>query len=111
AARLEDRREHLFGGLDHEVGLERDTHFSADRCDDVGTEGDHGHELAVHHVELHAVAAGLLELDHALGETALVDWEHRRDDRDWLHDATLRPTARPYARPMLRLRPTSMAAG
>ena len=84
---------------------------AADRRDDVGTEGDDGHELAVHHVELHAVAAGLLELDHALGETALVDREHRRDDRDWLHDETLRPTARPYARPMLRLRPTSMAAG
>ena len=36
--------------------------------------------------------------DHALAETGQVGREHRRDDRDWLHDETLRPTARPYAR-------------
>ncbi len=111
AASLEHRPQHLLGRVDHEVGLERQADLGPDGADHVGAERDHRHELAVHHVELHAVASRLLELDDALGEPALIDWQHRGDDGDRLHDATLRRTARPYARPVLQLRPTAMAAG
>ena len=100
------------GVLDHEVGLERHAHLPADRRDDVGTERDVGHELAVHHVPLDAVDSRPSRArSPPRRDGPEVGREHRRDDRDWLHDATLRPTARPYARTMLRLRPTSMAAG
>ena len=61
--------------------------------DDVGPEGEVGHEHAVHHVPLDAVDAGLLQGDALLAEPGEVGGEHRGDDRDRAgHDRRLRRT-------------------
>ncbi len=70
------------GLLDHEVGLERDAQQRSHRGDDVGTEGEVGHEPPVHHVELHAIDAGLLEGHAGVAEMGEVDRQDRRGDLD-----------------------------
>ena len=50
--------------------------------DDVGPEGEVGHEAAVHHVPLDAVDARLLQGAALLAQPGEVGREHGRDDRD-----------------------------
>ena len=71
------------GLLDHQVGLERHRRRGAGSDgDDVGAEGEVGHEAAVHHVPLDAVDAGLLEGDALLAEAGEVGGQHRGRDLD-----------------------------
>ena len=82
AARLDVARRHHFGGQHHQVGLERDGDEVARRGDDVGAERQVGDELAVHHVPLDEVDAGLLQGDDLLTEAGEVGRQHRRGDLD-----------------------------
>ena len=82
AARLDVARGHHLGGQHHQVGLERDGDEVARRGDDVGTERQVGDELAVHHVPLDEVDAGLLQGDDLLTEAGEVGRQHRRGDLD-----------------------------
>ena len=79
AARLDVARRHHVRGEDHQVGLERQGHSLAHGGDDVGPERQVGDELAVHHVPLHEVDAGLLESDDLVAEPGEVGRQHRRE--------------------------------
>ena len=66
--------------LHHEMGLERQGRVRPAGGDDVGPEGEIGDELAVHHVPLDQVDAGLLEGLAFLAESSEVRGEDRRRD-------------------------------
>ena len=82
AAGFDVARGHHVGGEDHQVGLERQRDTIPHGGDDVGTERQVGDELAVHHVPLDEVDAGLLEGDDLVAEPREVRREHRRGDLD-----------------------------
>jgi hypothetical protein len=82
AARLDHGVEDPGRLVHHEVGLERDVHERAGGGDDVGTEGEVRHEVAVHDVPLDAVDAGLLQIDAGVAQVGEVRGQHGGDDLD-----------------------------
>jgi hypothetical protein len=74
--------EHGVGLLDHEVGLERHGDVRAAGGDDVGAEGEVGHEAPVHDVPLDAVDARLLEGDDLVAQPREVGRQHGGGDLD-----------------------------
>ena len=64
----------------------------ADRLHHVRSEGDHRHEMAVHHVEMDPVGAGGLDRADLLGELREVRGQDRRGDAERArHEASLLP--------------------
>ena len=53
---------------DHQVHVERLVGVLAQRLHDVRADGDIGHEMPVHHVDMHPVGAGGLDRAHLLAE-------------------------------------------
>ena len=82
AACFDVPRRHHVGGAHHQMGLERQRDAISHGGDHVGPERQVGDELAVHHVPLHEVDAGLLEGDNLVAEAREVRREHRRGDLD-----------------------------
>ena len=81
---------HLVGVHDHQMGLEHDVGKGATALHDVGTDGEVGHEHAVHHVPVDSVAPGSLEGGDLIAETGEVGGQNRWTDFDRAHhDATL----------------------
>ena len=67
--------------------------------DDVGPEGEVGHELAVHDVPLDAVDAGLLERAELVAQLGEVGGEHGRGDLDGAGGRGGIRGVRPWMRP------------
>ena len=82
ATRLDVARRHHVRGEDHQVGFEREGDPVPHGRDHVRPERDVGDELAVHHVPLDEVDAGLLEGDDLVAETGEVGRQHGRGDLD-----------------------------
>ena len=61
AARLHVAVEQLVGVADHQMSLESHRRPAPASADDVGPEGEVGHEVTVHDIPLDAVDTGLLE--------------------------------------------------
>src|SRR3954468_9672464 len=104
-ARLDVAVHQLVGLLHHEVGLERHADVGATGGDDVGAEGEVGHEAPVHHVPLDAVDAGGLEGGDPLAELWEVGGQHAGGDLDGAHLPTIRgrvwrDDVGPYPRPV-----------
>ena len=71
------------GRRDHQVGVEAAWSLcGAERLHDVRAEGDVGHEMAVHHVEMDPVRAGLVDRAHLLAQAGEVGGEDRGSDED-----------------------------
>jgi 23S rRNA (uracil1939-C5)-methyltransferase len=108
AAGLDVARQQVVGAFDHQVRLERHGDVGPDRGDDVGTEREVRDEVAVHHVPLDAIYAGLLEGDALVAQPGEVGGQDGRRDGDRSrHHLTL-----PW-RPMslVELRTTGAAKG
>src|SRR5262249_59021975 len=67
-------------GGDHQVHVEHLFGVRAQRLHHVGTDGDIGHEVPVHHVDMHPVGAGGVERAHLLAELGEVGGQDRRGD-------------------------------
>ena len=80
-ARLGEGFEIGVAGLDHQVAVERLVGMRPQRRDHRRAEGDVGHEMPVHHVEVDPVGAGRRDRAHLLAEPR----EVRRQNR-WRHD-------------------------
>ena len=74
--------EQLVGVGDHQVRLEHHVDVLAARGDDVRAEGEVRNEVAVHHVPLDAIDAGLLEGLALLAQAGEVCWQDRWNDLD-----------------------------
>ncbi len=82
AACLDVPRRQLVGVLHHEVGLEQDGGVGPAGGDDIRSEGEVGHEAAVHHVPLDAVDTGRLEGRDLLTQAGEVGGQDGRRDLD-----------------------------
>ena len=67
---------------DHQVDVERLGRVRAERFHDGGPDRQVGHEMAVHHIDVDPVGAGLIDRTHFLAKAGEVRGEDRRRD-DW----------------------------
>jgi hypothetical protein len=65
---------------DHQVHVEGLFGMRAQCRHHVGTDGDVGEEMAVHHVDMHPVGAGRLDRAHFVAELGEIGGEERRGD-------------------------------
>ena len=70
AACVAEGLELAVGLLNHEVDIHGDIDGLADRGHEEGSQGDYGHEAAVHHVEVDVVGAAGSRFGDLLGEPA-----------------------------------------
>ncbi len=61
AAGLGESLEIRIAGRDHQMRVEDFLRMRAHRLDDIGPVGNVRHEVAIHHVEMHPVRAGLID--------------------------------------------------
>ncbi len=76
-------------GLDHQMDVEDLIAVRAQRLHDIGADGDVGHEMAVHHIDMDPVASGVVDCAHLFAEAReICRQDGRRDnDRALLHCA------------------------
>ena len=74
--------EERIGRRDHQVDVERLPRVEAKRLHHARTDGEVGHKMAVHHVDMDPVGAGLVDRMHFLAELREVGGQDRRCD-DW----------------------------
>ena len=80
AAGLGEGLEIGVAGRDHQMHVEDLLGVRAHRLDDVGAEGDVGHEMPVHHVEMDPVGAGRVHRAHLFAEPGEVRGQDRGRD-------------------------------
>ena len=72
----------------HQMHVERERRMRPQRGDDARPEGDVGHEMPVHHIEMNPVGAGLRHRARLLAQPREIGRENRgRDDDAIRHDA------------------------
>jgi hypothetical protein len=77
-------------GRDHQVHVEHLFGVRAQRLHHVGTDGNIGHEVPVHHVDMDPVGAGGVERTHFLAELGEVGGQNRRGDDEGMAHLLLR---------------------
>src|SRR5450759_2237638 len=82
---LDERFDEELWSLDHEVRLDRKISHLAHGLDDERAEGEVGHKVPVHHVDLDAVGARAHRLLHLLAKAAGVGGQDRGNDLDLDH--------------------------
>src|SRR5690606_32667406 len=82
---LRKRLDVRIAGGDHQVDVEDLLRMRPDRFDQLGTERDVRYEMAVHHVDMHPIAACRVDGAHLLAEPREVGRKDRRGDEDVLH--------------------------
>ena len=70
------------GVLDHEVDVDGQAGFAADGRDELGAEGQVGHEMPVHDVDVDEIGPGLLGQPDGLAEPREIGGQDRRGDED-----------------------------
>ena len=66
---------------DHQMDVERFLRVRAERLHHNGADGEVGHEVAVHHVDMDPVGAGLVDRAHFIAEFGEIGGKDgRRDD-------------------------------
>ena len=70
------------GGPDHQVDVHHRLHMRAQRCDHIGADGDVGHEMAIHHVNMNPVGAMCLDRLYLAAKVGEIGGQDRRGDFD-----------------------------
>ena len=82
AARLGESLQEGIDGFDHQMTIEQLVGMAPQRGDDRRPEGDVGHVMPVHHVEMNPVRAGFVHGAHLFAELGEVGGEDGGGDLD-----------------------------
>ena len=84
--RLGEGVEELIDRRDHQMDVERLCRVRTQRLHDGGTDGEVRHKMAVHHVDMDPVGAGLIDCAHFFPELCEIGGEDRRsNDQRTMH--------------------------
>src|SRR5258706_10913133 len=87
---LRERLDIGIGGRDHQLTVEHLAGAGPDALDHPRPKADVRHEVPVHDIDMHPVAAALVDRPHLLAEAGEVGGEDRRRDKDGLCHASSR---------------------